>query len=109
VKEGKVYSIQHLLHQHTKARPTLQKCRQLQVHVAGKATLEADIKKNNKYREACAKAGHGFQAVALDTSGVLSPDSYSFLCRLATSYAAIINRPYAYAFSLRLRRVSFAI
>jgi hypothetical protein len=45
----------------------------------------------------------------LSTSGVLSPDSYSFLCRLATSYAAIINRPYAYALSLCLRRVSFAI
>jgi hypothetical protein len=44
----------------------------------------------------------------LDTSGVLSPDSYSFLCRLATSYAAIINRPYASALSLCLRRVSFA-
>jgi hypothetical protein len=32
-----------------------------------------------------------------------------YLCRLATSYAAVINRPYAYALSLCLRPVSFAI
>jgi hypothetical protein len=32
-----------------------------------------------------------------------------YLCRIATSYAAIANRPYAYALALCLRRVSFAI
>jgi hypothetical protein len=37
-----------------------------------------------------------------------SPSSYLYLCRIATSYAAIANRPYAYALSLCLRRVSFA-
>jgi hypothetical protein len=78
-------------------------------YVVGKAVLDADIRKNKKHSEACEKAGYGFQAFASDTSGVLSPDSYTFLCRLATSYAAITNRPYAYALSLCLRRVSFAI
>jgi hypothetical protein len=78
-------------------------------YTVGKAALEADTKKNLKHGEACEKAGYGFQAFASDTSGVLSPSSYLYLCRIATSYAAISNRPYAYALSLCLRRVSFAI
>mgnify|MGYP002811860301 CR=1 FL=1 len=61
------------------------------------------------FRNPNEKAGYGFQAFATDTSGVLSPSSYLYLCRIATSYAAIANRPYAYALSLCLRRVSFAI
>ena len=78
-------------------------------YTVGKAALEADKKKYIKHKEACEKAGYGFQAFATDTSGVLSPSSYLYLCRIATSYAAIANRPYAYALSLCLRRVSFAI
>ena len=78
-------------------------------YTVGKAALEADKKKNIKHKEACEKAGFGFQAFATDTSGVLSPSSYLYLCRIATSYAAIANRPYPYALSLCLRRVSFAI
>ena len=78
-------------------------------YIVGKAALEADKKKYIKHGEACEKAGYGFQAFATDTSGVLSPSSYLYLCRIATSYAAIANRPYAYALSLCLRRVSFAI
>jgi len=76
-------------------------------YVVGKAASEADIKRNNKHSDACDKAGYWFQAS--DTSGVLFPPAYLFLCKLVTSYAAIINRPYAYALSLCLRRVSFAI
>jgi hypothetical protein len=75
-------------------------------YVVGKAASEADIKRNKKHSDACDKAGYWF--LASDTSGVLFPPSYLFLCKLATSYAAIINRPYAYALSLRLRRVTFA-
>jgi hypothetical protein len=78
-------------------------------YTVGKAALEADNKKNIKHKEACENAGFGFQAFATDTSGVLSPSSYLYLCRIATSYAAIANRPYPYALSLCLRRVSFAI
>jgi hypothetical protein len=78
-------------------------------YTLGKAALEADLRKNVKYGEFCEKAGYGFQSFASDTSGVLSPSSYLYLCRIATSYAAIINRPYAYALSLCLRRVSFVI
>jgi hypothetical protein len=75
----------------------------------GKAAFEADKKKNIKHKEACENAGFGFQAFASDTSGVPSPSSYLYLCRIATPYAATANRPYAYALSLCLRRVSFAI
>jgi hypothetical protein len=78
-------------------------------YTVGKAALETDKKKNIKHKEACEKAGFRFQAFATDTSGVLSPSSYSYLCRIATSYAAIANRPYAYVLSLCLRRVSFDI
>ncbi len=78
-------------------------------YTVGKAALEADKKKIIKHKESCEKAGFGFQPFASDTSGVLSPSSYLYLCRIATSYAAIANRPYAYALSLCLRRVSFAI
>jgi hypothetical protein len=78
-------------------------------YTVGKAALEADKKKYIKHKEACEKAGFEFQAFASDTSGVLSPSSYSYLCRIATSYAAIANRPYAYALAICLRRVSFAI
>ena len=63
-------------------------------YTVGRAALEADTKKNIKHFEACEKAGYGFQAVAMDTSGVLSPSSYLYLCRIATSYAAIAYRPY---------------
>ena len=80
-----------------------------QPYTVGKAALDAHNKKDLKHKEACEKAGYGFQAFASDTSGVLSPSSYLYLCRIATSYAAIANRPYAYALSLCLRRVSFAI
>jgi hypothetical protein len=78
-------------------------------YIVGKAALEADTLKNVKHKESCEKAGYEFQAFASDTSGVLSPASYLYLCRIATSYAVIANRPYAYALSLCLRRVSFAI
>jgi hypothetical protein len=40
---------------------------------------------------------------------VRQEDQISELCRIASSYAAIINRSYAYALSICLRRVSFAI
>ena len=78
-------------------------------YTVGKAALEADNKKYIKHKVACENAGFEFQAFATDTSGVLSPSSYLYLCRIATSYAAIANRPYPYALSLCLRRVSFAI
>ena len=78
-------------------------------YTVGKAALDAEKKKNIKHKEACEQAGYGFQPFATDTSGVLSPSSYLYLCRIATSYAALANRPYAYALSLCLRRVSFAI
>jgi hypothetical protein len=78
-------------------------------YIVGKAALEADEKKYIKHKVACENAGYEFQAFATDTSGVLSPSSYLYLCRIATSYAAIANRPYPYALSLCLRRVSFAI
>jgi hypothetical protein len=58
-------------------------------YTVGKAALETDKKKNIKHKEACKKAGFGFQAFATDTSGVLSPSSYLYLCRIATSFAAI--------------------
>jgi hypothetical protein len=40
-------------------------------HTVGKAALEADKKKYIKHKEACEKADFGFQAFAIDTSGVL--------------------------------------
>jgi hypothetical protein len=76
-------------------------------YTVGKAAYDAEKKKNNKHKEACEQ--DGFQPFATDTSGVLSPSSYLYLCRTATSYAGLANRPYAYALSLCLRRVSFAI
>jgi hypothetical protein len=40
-------------------------------YTVGKAALEADKKKNIKHKEACKKAGFGYQAFAIETSGVL--------------------------------------
>ncbi len=78
-------------------------------YTVGKAAYDAEKKKDIKHKDACEQAGYGFQPFATDTSGVLSPSSYLYLCRIATAYAGLVNRPYAYALSLCLRRVSFAI
>ena len=60
----------------------------------GKAAYDAEKKKDIKHKDACEQAGYGFQPFATDTSGVISPSSYLYLCRIATAYAVARTSTY---------------
>jgi hypothetical protein len=75
----------------------------------GKAALDAELKKCNKHLSACELSGYGFKAFATDICGIISPSSNLLLCRIASAYAILSNRPYSYALNICKRCISFAI
>jgi hypothetical protein len=75
----------------------------------GKAALDAESKKCNKHFSASKLSGYGFKAFATDICDIITPSSNLLLCRIASAYAVLNNRPYSYALNICKQRISFAI
>ena len=75
----------------------------------GKTAAIAANVKHEKYDDSCKDAGKQFIAFACDVTGMLDPEAFILLKRIAIKYADANRQTLAWALSICKRRISFAI